>query len=83
MHAEDLLAQIAGRALCEQLVERCRREFGEESEERNFAEKGLQSMVRHLRVIERLGRFPARNAALGRESTEEEKGFLEENKHGL
>lgn len=31
---------------------------------------------RHLRIIERFGRFPHRNAALGRDSTEEEKIFL-------
>lgn len=32
--------------------------------------------VRHLRVIERFGRFPHRNALLGRESTPEEIAFL-------
>lgn len=31
---------------------------------------------RHLRVIERFGRFPHRNAILGRESTPEEQEFL-------
>lgn len=31
---------------------------------------------RHLKVIERFGRFPHRNKALGRESTEEEEEFL-------
>jgi uncharacterized protein (DUF924 family) len=33
---------------------------------------------RHARIIERFGRFPHRNALLGRESTPEEKAFLEE-----
>ncbi|MGQ9371875.1 DUF924 family protein [Azospirillum sp. ST 5-10] len=33
---------------------------------------------RHLRVIERFGRFPHRNAALGRASTPEEEAFLKE-----
>ncbi|MDJ0942617.1 MAG: DUF924 family protein [Kiloniellales bacterium] len=33
---------------------------------------------RHRDIIARFGRFPHRNAALGRESTAEEKGFLEE-----
>ena len=32
--------------------------------------------VRHAAVVERFGRFPHRNAALGRESTEEEQAFL-------
>ena len=33
---------------------------------------------RHLRVIERFGRFPHRNAILGRESTPEEVAFLKQ-----
>ena len=37
---------------------------------------GLDFAERHLRVIERFGRFPNRNEALGRESTPEEKEFL-------
>ena len=32
--------------------------------------------VRHREIIERFGRFPHRNAALGRESTPEEREFL-------
>ena len=32
----------------------------------------------HLRVVERFGRFPHRNAILGRESTPEEVAFLEQ-----
>ncbi|MBV8259698.1 MAG: DUF924 domain-containing protein [Paraburkholderia sp.] len=34
--------------------------------------------VRHAKVIERFGRFPHRNAQLGRASTEEETAFLRE-----
>lgn len=34
--------------------------------------------VRHLEVIQRFGRFPHRNAALGRASTEEELAFLKQ-----
>ena len=37
---------------------------------------GLDYAKRHLRVIERFGRFPNRNAALGRQSTAEETEFL-------
>jgi len=37
---------------------------------------GLDYAKRHLRVIERFGRFPNRNAALGRKSTLEEEEFL-------
>ena len=35
----------------------------------------------HLEIIERFGRFPHRNAILGRESTEEEHAFLIECEH--
>lgn len=38
----------------------------------------LDFAVRHLRIVERFGRFPHRNAVLGRESTAEERAFLEE-----
>jgi uncharacterized protein (DUF924 family) len=41
---------------------------------RNF----LTFALRHRRVIERFGRFPHRNATLGRESTDEEIAFLQE-----
>jgi uncharacterized protein (DUF924 family) len=41
-----------------------------------------QSTVKHQKdhaaVIERFGRFPTRNAALGRASTPEEQAFLDE-----
>jgi uncharacterized protein (DUF924 family) len=36
------------------------------------------SAVRHAKVIERFGRFPHRNALLGRQSTDEEAAFLRE-----
>lgn len=38
----------------------------------------LTYALRHRRVISRFGRFPHRNAVLGRESTEEELAFLAE-----
>jgi uncharacterized protein (DUF924 family) len=38
----------------------------------------LDFALRHQAVIDRFGRFPHRNAILGRQSTEEEKAFLEE-----
>ncbi|MBN3757964.1 DUF924 domain-containing protein [Paraburkholderia sp. Tr-20389] len=37
-----------------------------------------RSAVRHAQVVERFGRFPHRNALLGRPSTEEETAFLRE-----
>jgi uncharacterized protein (DUF924 family) len=38
----------------------------------------LKSAVMHRDVIRRFGRFPHRNAALGRETTPEEQAFLDE-----
>lgn len=38
----------------------------------------LKFARQHQAVIERFGRFPTRNAALGRESTAEEKAFLKD-----
>jgi len=79
MHDESLLGQVAALGLFEALVTRCE----EGSVERVYAEKGLDSARKHLRVIERFGRFPSRNAVLGRESTGEERGFLEEHRGGF
>jgi uncharacterized protein (DUF924 family) len=49
---------------------------------RLFAQPGLESNLdferRHLAIIERFGRYPHRNAILGRESTTEELAFLQE-----
>ncbi len=52
------------------LLEGCVREFGEQAAD--FLEYGH----RHRDIIERFGRFPHRNAALGRETTEKEAEFL-------
>jgi uncharacterized protein (DUF924 family) len=38
----------------------------------------LDYALRHQEIIDRFGRFPHRNATLGRESTEEEEAFLKE-----
>ena len=43
----------------------------------------LEFARRHLAAIERFGRFPARNAALGRASTPEEIAFLAANPSGF
>jgi len=42
-----------------------------------FAEEYLKYAIEHRDIIERFGRFPHRNPALGRETTPEEKAFLE------
>ena len=45
---------------------------------RNEAEDTFRYVLRHCEIIERFGRFPHRNLALGRESTPEELAFLTE-----
>lgn len=42
-----------------------------------LAENTLRYAVKHLEIIERFGRFPGRNVALGREDTPEERAWIE------
>lgn len=44
---------------------------------------GLDYATRHRDLIRRFGRFPHRNAMLGRESTEDEKAFIAEKGRGF
>ena len=41
-------------------------------------ENSLKWAVDHKEIIDRFGRFPHRNPALGRETTEEEQAYLDE-----
>ena len=41
-------------------------------------ERSAEAALKHLVIIQRFGRFPHRNAILGRQSTPEEVAFLEE-----
>ena len=61
MHSEDLAVQEAALPLFEQLTDPCTADFAR----------------RHRDVIARFGRFPHRNAALGRVSSAEELAFLQ------
>jgi uncharacterized protein (DUF924 family) len=61
-HAEDLADQDFGLALC-----------AEAGDADNLKWAGI-----HRDIIARFGRFPHRNAALGRETTPEEQAFLDE-----
>ena len=62
-HAEDLAAQERSVALNEELGD----------------EDGLKWARHHRDIVARFGRFPHRNAILGRETTPEEEAFLKEN----
>lgn len=64
-HAEDMAAQDDSVRL-----------FTELEEETGSAQGWLDYAVRHRDVIARFGRFPHRNALLGRPSTPEELAFL-------
>ena len=44
---------------------------------RAAAKNSLDYAVSHFEIIERFGRYPHRNAVLGRESTPEEREYLE------
>ena len=63
MHAEDLAQQ-----------DRCVELF----EERMGSEQGIRYAKMHRDVIARFGRFPHRNAVLGRETTPQEQAYLDE-----
>ncbi|WP_428382044.1 DUF924 family protein [Nevskia ramosa] len=69
-HAESLDEQARSVSLNRQLV-------AEASEPlRNQLENYLGHALQHQQVIERFGRFPHRNALLGRENTAEERDYL-------
>ncbi|HPG29126.1 MAG TPA: DUF924 family protein, partial [Myxococcota bacterium] len=50
---------------------------------RGLFEHGLGFATRHRLVIERFGRFPHRNASLGRDTTPEEARFLADTPEGF
>ncbi len=73
-HAEDLVAQNEGIAHFDRLLDE-----GPERAQARIADFRRYA-VAHRDVIARFGRFPHRNAILGRESTAEELAYME--KHG-
>ena len=72
-HVENLEAQREGVKLFERMTEEAPAEW------RAFAEDILRYARLHLDIVERFGRFPHRNAILGRGSTRAEREYLEEN----
>ncbi len=71
-HSEDLAMQDESVASFAALVERCA------AADRGHFLDHLEFAEQHRRIIARFGRFPHRNAALGRASTPEEEAFLQE-----
>jgi uncharacterized protein (DUF924 family) len=70
-HAEDVEAQERSVSLFRNLLDRSPAEL------RPRFESFLWYAIRHQEVIDRFGRFPHRNAVLGRPSTSEELSYLE------
>jgi uncharacterized protein (DUF924 family) len=66
MHSENLRDQGRSVSLFEQLVDD------------PYSRASINAAHRHYDIVDRFGRFPHRNAILGRESTPEELAFLKE-----
>jgi uncharacterized protein (DUF924 family) len=67
---------------------RAQEEFGKptleligDGEGKEMAAMLVKAGAEHLEVVEKFGRYPYRNKVLGRESTEEEKKWLENPVH--
>lgn len=71
-HAETLALQDRCVAGYEALMARSPQEWHEQ------IQSHLDYAIEHRRVVEQFGRFPHRNAVLGRESTEAESRYLED-----
>ncbi|KAI1271029.1 DUF924-domain-containing protein [Xylaria sp. FL0933] len=75
---ETLISVIAARCLFEALKSRC---VG--TEEHEWVDMGIAAAKRHLQLLEKFGRYPTRNALLGRANTEAEEEFLRDYKPSL
>jgi uncharacterized protein (DUF924 family) len=70
-HAEDVATQRESVRLFERIAAQAPGEW------RSYAENNLRFARDHLEIIERFGRFPHRNAVLGRTPTPEERDYLD------
>lgn len=75
-HAESLAYQDLGLAKFAEACWELRK--GEGNAYLGLMREGMEFAWRHYVVIKRFGRFPHRNRVLGRESTEEERKYLED-----
>jgi uncharacterized protein (DUF924 family) len=71
-HSENISDQRESVRLFERWAQRL------PAEKSTMGKQTLSYAVRHLRIVEHFGRFPHRNAILGRPSTQEEKSFLKQ-----
>ena len=72
-HSEKIKEQDHGLALLNSLKVRSPKAW------HNYIEKSIQGWTRHREIISRFGRFPHRNHVLKRESSYDEKIFLNQN----
>jgi uncharacterized protein (DUF924 family) len=72
-HAETVEDQDSGLALLDKLREEAPAEW------RPYVVRSIEGWTSHRNIVARFGRFPHRNAVLGRDSTEEELDFLKTN----
>ena len=72
-HAENVEEQDRGLALLNKLQHEAPKEW------EPYVKQSIDGWTRHRDIVARFGRFPHRNAVLTRESTKEEKIFLETN----
>lgn len=75
MHSESLDDHALATRCFEQLIEDARTKAPQQV---SMFENNLDFEHRHRTIIERFGRYPHRNAVLGRASTDEELAFLEQ-----
>jgi uncharacterized protein (DUF924 family) len=78
MQQESTISLIAARCLFEALKPRC-----ETDEEHKWVDMGIAASKRHIQQLERFGRYPTRNALLGRRNTDAEDEFLKEHVSSL
>lgn len=77
MHSEDMEAH----RLVDEILAEATEEMGQlegHQASKTFLQKQVEAEAEHRAILDRFGRYPHRNGALGRVSTEEEKRFLEE-----
>lgn len=75
-HSENIHYQELALAKFGEVCWECRE--GQYKENHGFMKIGLAYAWKHFEVIDKFGRFPHRNKALGRENTEEEEKYLAE-----
>ncbi|KAI3337491.1 hypothetical protein HD806DRAFT_529055 [Xylariaceae sp. AK1471] len=73
LHQGSLMSLIAARCLFEALKGRCG-----SAKEHDWVDTGIAASKRYIKKLEMFGRYPTRNALLGRPNTEPEEKFLKE-----